>query len=367
YATAAFSDTPFAMGAGMGRGFDTFRFFQEGKCHRPIDPGRDYDVSDAYLPPHTPQRERNFYRHTMINREYAMETHGKACPELLFDAAIEWLDEHHSEPFFLWIDSFEPHEPWCPEEPYRSLYAHAYADRYIPFPVGPSSDWMTEADIDHVLALYKGDITHTDEMVGKVTAKLAELGRADDTIAVILSDHGEPFGEHGVIRKYNCVVYDELALMVWVMSAPGLVEPSTRLGGLVQNVDFAPTLLDLLGIEMPARPRPGAWMDYEPDTQADFCGVSAANALRGEAETVRQRAYLGAFGLRGAIRTERWKLIDNHGEKPNELFDMLADPAERTNLFEQEATLARDLHRRLWDFRRIWSGALAWRDKPAQQ
>jgi len=365
YATAAFSDTPFSKGAGMARGFDTFEFFQEGKCHKPVVAGRTFDASDAYLPPWTPERERHFYRNTMINRQYSRETHGKACPELLFDAAIEWLDENHSQPFFLWIDSFEPHEPWCPEEPYRSMYQPGYTGRYIPFPPGPSCDWMTDEDIAHVLALYKGDITHTDEMVGKVTARLDELGRADDTIVVILSDHGEPFGEHGVIRKYNCVVYDELALMVWVMSAPGIIEPGTRATGLVQNTDFAPTLLDMLGIEMPPRPRPTAWMDYEPETQADFCGVSAMPLLRGEADRVRERAYIGAFALRAAIRTERWKLIDNQGEKPTELFDMAEDPAERTNLADKEPTLTRELHRRLWDFRRIWSGALAWRDEPA--
>ena len=366
YATAAFSDTPFSEGAGFGRGFDEFRFFQEGKCHMPVVAGREFDDSQAYFPPHTRPNERAFYRKTMINRRYALETYGKACPELLFDAALDWLDGHHSRPFLLWIDTFEPHEPWCPEEPYRSLYQPGYAGRYIPFPVGPSSGWMTSDDVEHVLALYKGDLTHTDEMVGKVTTRLSELGVADDTVVAVLSDHGEPFGEHGTVRKYGCPVYDELARMVWVMSAPGRIAPGTRVPGLVENTDFLPTVLDLLGIEMPEGRRPGAWMDEQPGIAAEARGMSALPLLTGEAEAVRRHAFLGAFGLRGAIRTEQWKLIDNRGERPNELFDMAADPAERVNRIDAEGTLARELHRKLWEFQRLWSGALAWRDEPAK-
>ena len=366
YATAAFTDSPFGRPACMDRGFDSFEYFPEGKCHPPVVEGRTFDDSHAYFPPHTTAKERPYYQKTMINRQYAMETYGKACPELLFDAAIEWLDQNQGRPFFLWIDSFEPHEPWCPEEPYRSMYELDHKGRYLPFPVGPSSHWMTDEDIRHVLALYKGDITHTDEMVGKVTAKLDELGLADDTIVAIVSDHGEPFGEHGIVRKYGVVVYDELSLMVWVMRAPGKIEPGTRVKGLVENPDFMPTILDMLDVKMEWPRPPTAWMDYAPETEADFRGVSALPLLRGETEAVRERAYIGAFGLRGAIRTEQWKFIDNRGEKPSELFDMTSDPAERANLITKEPTLARELHRKLWEFERIWSGALSWRDEPAK-
>jgi arylsulfatase A-like enzyme len=226
---------------------------------------------------------------------------------------------------------------------------------------------MTEEDIHHVLALYKGDATHTDEMVGKVTTKLAELGLADETVVAIISDHGEPFGEHGTIRKYGVPVYDELAKMVWVMSAPGTIEPGARTAALVENTDFLPTLLDILGMELPTERRPGAWMDYGRRAGSELCGVSALPLLRDGAEAVREHAYIGAFNLRGAIRTRQWKFIDNRGEKPNELFDMLDDPGERVNLAEKEPTLVRELHGKLWEFQRTWSGALSWRDEPAKQ
>jgi len=367
YATAAFTDTPFSVGAGMNRGFDVFQYFQEGKCHKPVVDDPDFEPPAAYYPPGAPEKEKDFFRNTIVNRRYALKQHGKACPELLFDAALDWLERSSDKPFFLWIDTFEPHEPWCPVEPYHSMYQPDWKGRYIPFPIGPSSDWMTEDDLRHVLALYKGDATHTDEMVGKVTAKLTELGKADNTIVAVISDHGEPFGEHGVLRKYNVVVYDELARMVWVMSAPGVIEPGTRTSALIENTDFTPTLLDMVGIDMPRRRCPTAWMDYEPDFETDVWGVSGLPLLRGEADKVREHAYIGAFNLRAAIRTERWKLIDNRGEKPTELFDMIADPGERHNLAEAEPTLTRELHRKLWEFQRGWSSALSWRDNPAKQ
>lgn len=103
------------------------------------------------------------------------------------------------------------------------------------------------------------------------------------------------------------------------------------------------------------------------ESESEFRGVSALPLLRGQVETIRERAYIGAFNLRGAIRTDEWKFIDNRGEKPNELFHMVDDPQERTNLVQQELSLARELHRTLWEFQTIWSGALSWRDEPAGQ
>jgi len=69
FVSGAFADMPFSPGSGMDRGFDTFRFFQEGKCHRPVVEGRTFEDSHAYFPVHAPGRERDFYRKTMINRQ----------------------------------------------------------------------------------------------------------------------------------------------------------------------------------------------------------------------------------------------------------------------------------------------------------
>ncbi|MCK4283904.1 MAG: sulfatase [Candidatus Brocadiae bacterium] len=367
FLTAAFSDTPFQENSNMHRGFDVFRFFPEGKCHKPVA-DVDCDIPHAYYPDFAPEAELHFFPNTIKNRHYALKTYGRACPELLFDSAIEWLEEHHDEDFFLWIDSFEPHEPWCPPPPYDTMYRSREPERYIPFPVGPSSDWMTAEDRRHVLENYMGDVTHTDEQVGNVMEALETLGIKDRTLVFVLSDHGEPFGEHGTVRKYGVPVYDELAKMVFVVRLPGLVQRGVVSDALVQNVDFATTLADVL--ELPLPPRKGEVVRADkrrPSITHDYDGVSLVPLLRGEADEVREAAFIGGFGLRAGIRKGPWKMIDNRGEKPNELFNLDEDPEEKRNLFEHEANLARELHRRLWQFQARWNVSLAWRDKPVGQ
>jgi len=363
YATGAFSDTPFSAGANMHRGFDTFEWFQVGKCHQPVE-DVDVEIPEAIYPPHASERELAFFPNTIKNRAYALRTYGRACPELLFDRALDWLDAHADAPFFLWIDSFEPHEPWCPPPPYDTLYQDSPPKRYIPFPVGPSSDWMTEADLRHLLALYMGDVTHTDEQVGRVTDRLAQHGILDDTMIVVLSDHGEPFGDHGTVRKYGAPLYDELSRMVFVMRYPKAVPPGLETDALVQNTDLLPTLLDLLGLSY----RTPADRDRTLDTlpTGEVQGVSLLPLLRGEVSAVRDAAYLGAFAMHTGIVKDGWKLIDNRGEKPNELFCLLDDPKERRNRLATEPERVRKLHRELWEFTRQWSAILSWRDRPVR-
>jgi arylsulfatase A-like enzyme len=361
YATAAFSDAPFNAGANMDRGFGVFEYYDVGKCHR-HDEEIEVDISDAYFPPEIAEKERQFYLNTIKGRALAQQQYGKECPELLFDRALEWLEGNTQRPFFLWIDSFEPHEPWAPVSPYREMYGGEQHERYIPMPPGPSIDWAQEGDIEHILKLYMADATHTDEMVGRVVAKLDEMGLAEDTLVVAVSDHGEPFGEHGTVRKFGVPVYEELARMVWIMRQPGAIPEGLETHALVQNTDFAPTVLEMCGIEQPTRQGMGGFNNIAPKHVLD--GVSLMPLLREDEPAVRDCVFNGAFGLRASIRTERWKLIDNQGEKPNELFDMENDPKERDNVAEREPELAEELHRRLWDFRSQWAGALSWRDRP---
>ncbi|GAG06446.1 unnamed protein product, partial [marine sediment metagenome] len=95
-------------------------------------------------------------------------------------------------------------------------------------------------------------------------------------------------------------------------------------------------------------------------------GVSHLPLLTGQTESVRDAVYNGAFALRASVRRGPWKMIDNRGEKPNELFNLEDDPLERENRYEQMRGLADELHRELWEFEKRWGAVLAWRDQPAR-
>ncbi|MFQ5810859.1 MAG: sulfatase, partial [Armatimonadota bacterium] len=206
------------------------------------------------------------------------------------------------------------------------------------------------------------DVSRTDAEVGRLMQALDDQELTDDTLVVIISDHGEPFGEHGTIRKFGVPVYDELARMVFLMKGPGVPE-GERSSALVQNVDLAPTLLDMLGLPAPEGQKLAGLPPMSDRGSLD--GLSLVPLLEHQAQSVRDTAYIGGFGLRGGIVTEREKLIDNRGERRTELFDLAADPKEQHNLIDDRGDRAEQLHRQLWEFCSLWARALSWRDRPA--
>jgi arylsulfatase A-like enzyme len=131
----------------------------------------------------------------------------------------------------------------------------------------------------------------------------------------------------------------------------------------VQNVDLAPTLLEVLGLPAPERQTLAGLPPMSGRDSLD--GLSLVPLLERRAQSVRDAAYIGGFGLRAGIVTEREKLIDNRGERENELFHLAADPREEHNLIDDEGDRAEQLHRELWEFCSLWARALSWRDRPA--
>ncbi|MFQ5810306.1 MAG: sulfatase-like hydrolase/transferase, partial [Armatimonadota bacterium] len=143
YTTACWSDTPMNTGAALARGFDLFDEITVGKGRRQ-DEEIDVDLMGAAFPESGGEAEVQFWTNTLRGRHVARRDYGKTCPALLFDKAIQWLAGGPKQPFFAWVDTFDPHEPWCPEPPYDTMYPRPEGGRYIPMPHGPSVDWMSE-------------------------------------------------------------------------------------------------------------------------------------------------------------------------------------------------------------------------------
>lgn len=365
YRTAAFTDSPFREAFNMHRGFEEFIQFPGKLQPPPSHFEEEVDEMGAAFPAGSEVEQalwRNCARGFLT---YFPRKFGRVGIELMADEAIAWLEKNAGGgPFFLWLDSFQPHEPWVPPEPYRSMYQNDYRGRFIPMPAGPSVDWMTAEELEHVKALHMGEVTYTDAHVGRLLARLDELGLSEDTFVFVVSDHGMPLGDHGTVRKFGVPVYDELAKVVWIMRKPGLTKEGMRVRSLVQTTDFLPTMLELCGMEAAAQ---RVWVNFDRiDAPKGIDGVSLVPILSGKAESVRDAVYSGAFGLRSSIRRGPWKMIDNRGEKGNELFNLDEDPLERDNRYETTRALADELHRELWEFEKRWGAVLAWRDEPAR-
>jgi arylsulfatase A-like enzyme/Tfp pilus assembly protein PilF len=226
------------------------------------------------------------------------------------DRAAAWLAEQSSAaPFFAFVHLYDPHTPYEAPEPYRSRFPRDLS------------------------GAYDAEIAYADAQVGRLVALLAQHGRLDDTLVVVLGDHGEALGDHGE-ATHGFFVYEPALRVPLIFRVPGraprVVSEPVRL------VDVAPTILDLLGEPLPAAVQ----------------GTSLVPAMNGErlelltfSETWYPRHHYNWSELR-AVRDGRYKFIR---APRRELYDLQTDPRETVNIFEKNASTAAALERALDD------------------
>ncbi len=215
--------------------------------------------------------------------------------------ATEYLEQvDRNKQFFLWIDSFDPHEPWNPpsvylKEPCPYDPDFKGKDQFLPL-MGDVSTYFTEPELHHIRMLYAELVTVCDHYLGKFMDDIRRLGFEENTLMLIVSDHGEPMGNgehgHGIMRKCRPWPYEELVHAPMLLRAPG-IKAGQRIKSFVQNVDVAPTVCDWLGIGV------------HPDMQ----GFSLLPLVRGEVEKVRDFAIAGYWNYSWAIFTEDYSYI----------------------------------------------------------
>jgi arylsulfatase A-like enzyme len=177
--------------------------------------------------------------------------------------ACDWLEgrEGCDDPFFLWIDAFDPHEPWDAPRHYVDLYDPGYTGENPNYPVsGFWRETLTERELQHAIAEYRAEVTMVDTWFGVLLDKLDALGLSEETFILFTGDHGYLFGEHeligkslirqtnGVSASYESVrMYDEIRRTPLLLRTPGQ-RTSQRQAALVQSPDLMPTFLELCGL-----------------------------------------------------------------------------------------------------------------------
>ena len=232
------------------------------------------------------------------------ESTGQA--DVTFPSTLDWIRGHGDAPWFVFMHTYQVHHPYTPPPGYVERVAPGH---------GRDRDRATRD-----AALYDGEIRYTDDLLGTFLTGLDEAGASEHTLVILVSDHGEQFGEHGIFGHGNSVL-DDLLHVALIMRAPGLVRPGVRIDKRVGLIDVVPTALDLLG--MP----PIRW------TQ----GRSLAPLLRGETlPPVTLWAELPIRQMIAAHQGDR-KWIISRKTGRGELFDLVNDPHERVNLRAGEA------------------------------
>ncbi len=252
--------------------------------------------------------------------------------ELQNKEILEWVNKNRDEPFFLFVNYYDPHWPYLPEEEFRKKFEVAYD--------GPISGYLfrdnefkkgyelTEEDHEYLFSLYDAEIAYLDHHIGKLTDALREQGILDDTLLVITSDHGEYFGEHGCYSHKE--LYEEVVGVPLLMRLPGTIPAGVVIDDPVQLTDIAPTVLELAGATIPRGVQGRSLAGLLSASQEEGKELAVLAEDYDHQKTVRKMARLGGF-----------KLIKSFDGKDNEeLYNLNVDPRELENLLTKKDGLS---------------------------
>lgn len=338
YYTGLVADTyhMFKPTTNFTRGFASYDFLrgQESDNWQPIDPEEAVTALRRHVREPEQWRRYGTLVQYLANQRDRRAEEDYQCARV-FRRAAEWLERaRRNAPFFLWVDSFDPHEPWDPPR--------GYADRYYGGPDWSGLDLILHGgggpvspeERERMRALYFGEVTFVDRWVGHLLRAVDQLDLARNTVVVVLSDHGTEVGDHGHFGKgpghmhpYNT----RINLMVRHPAGPrGL-----HLRPFVQTHDLLPTLLAALGL---------------PPAPCD--GQDAWRLVREPGQSGRDHVVMGwadfsggVTGGRASVRTAEWNyVVTCHAEEPGpELYHLPTDPEERRNVVGDQPEVARRL------------------------
>jgi arylsulfatase A-like enzyme len=345
YLTMAIVDTPFFIRNGFGydRGFDDFLWVRgQGDDTRP------HERADA----------RSIWR----SEEDRMVAR-------TITEAERWLERHYDERFFLYVDTWDPHEPWDAPDYYTASYREGHAGEQI-YPC--YGKWekagLSQEEVDLGYATYCGEVTMVDYWVGRLLAKLDALNLRDNTYVFFTSDHGFYFGEHGYFGKAQWVhepeasvsedslvpewlaeswlltvewspLYRELTNVPLMVRGPGL-EPGRR-SAMTTAPDIAPTIMELTGLrDVPATMTGdsfGGVLTGNRNEHRPFV-VSSWPLYLAEGEIVTaidSKARRIANYMPLTVTTREKTLILGGPDDEPELYDLVGDPGEQNNAWRE--------------------------------
>jgi arylsulfatase A-like enzyme len=310
-----------------------------------------------------------FWPYGHDNPEAAKRYHGSPVPGLveggqkgehlcdrLTSEAMKLIGKRkQAQPFFLYLPFYDVHTPIMAKPELVKKYEAKAARLGLP-PV-PKTPRFTEDNRAHggieakmpetqVNSIYAAMIETMDANVGRLMAKLDELGIADNTLILFTSDNGgHNVTSNRPLRGGKGWLYEGGVREPWIVKWPGVTKPGSTCDVPVMNTDILPTVLEACGL--PAK----------PDLHKD--GVSFASLLRGDTKPVHDALFwhFPHYGNHGSgpcssVRVGEWKLIHWIEDDSVELFNLATDPGEKTDLAAQQPDRAKDLRARLEAWRK---------------
>ena len=296
----------------------------------------------------------------------------------LTDETIDFIErsasEHADRPFFAWVNYQDPHPAFTCPQPYKDLFdpndielppsfsnydADSQPVRNAIWRKHSEMDSCSEDDLRSAIATYMGQTRYVDDSVGRILDTLQSLNLERSTVVLFFSDHGELLGDFGMTHKLP-VFYDSLARIPAIIRHPEGKWKGSTFEGLTEEVDLAPTLLDILGLPIPPTMVGNSWAQALDENnhvgkKSILCEAGGGAPTVKEAIpglTLKAPHLPTSLGPGAMIRQGSWKLSIYHDDRC-ELYNLEDDPSESRNLYgdpscsETQAELTTELSKRL--------------------
>ncbi|MFC1502344.1 sulfatase [bacterium] len=258
------------------------------------------------------------------------ETHRDITSPKIHNRVSKWLEQNYNSSFFLFLHYWDVHYDYNPPPPYDTLFDPDYdgdinTDNFETNDAVNAS--ISRRDLDHIIALYDGEIAFTDSYIGKLIKLLKQLDIYDKTLIVLTADHGAEFFEHGE-KGHRKNLYDVTLKVPLIIKFPFNEEKGKRIDSQVQIIDIVPTLFSSL------------FQDLKLEVQ----GQSLLPLIKDEAPELDPYRYADLHGKLKSVRSGPVKYILNMVDvKELELYDLIKDRGEKNNIAEAKSALEKEM------------------------
>ena len=254
------------------------------------------------------------------------------------ESLSEWIREVE-EPWFLWTQYMDVHGPYLPGDDftYRNKFR---AEKLWRKAAVNSPDEITPEEHEELWQNYRKEVEYLDREIGSFLEVLSDRGELEDTVVIIVGDHGDEFAEHGLYGHGN-LPYDELTHVPLLIRFPDSagINQSQEVHSSVRTVDILPTMLDLVEADL-----------SEP-MQERMEGESLLPVFEGSEPTydmiVTEKVMRGEDYLRFGFRTEQWKYLYDGKTENTHLYNLNDDPEETTNVVDPHQEVVKEFEEKL--------------------
>jgi arylsulfatase A-like enzyme len=322
YGYALSKDIPTLPQILKDNGYYTFGIFSGPYLHpafgfsRGFDEYKDCSSSVSFL---NDDQKKYLKDDLAFNNNIHLRSHQDITGQKIYDTFSKWFENRGKDkPIFSFIHCWDVHYDFIPPPPFDSYFDPHYQgtlspERYQSNPrINPD---MCSRDLEHIIALYDGEIRWTDHIVGKILDLLKKSNMMKNTMIIITADHGEAFFEHG-FSCHNNNLFDEEIRIPMIVYYPEKF-PGLKIKKQVSIIDILPTIFEILGKKTP---------DY-------LHGISLLKEI--EQGFIRDKPLLMELdgpNFYKAIRNDKWKFVYDYKKSLPMFFDLVNDPEEKNSL-----------------------------------